>query len=111
MIHVQDNPNPDIHKTTSTPTITRGEDILWNVQLINNNETENPHHYASDFSMVDILPYNGDGRIDPNTNNENSQFSGELQYKQIKIDLSKSPTTLQKIKNGTASFIIQQKLQ
>ena len=104
LIHVQDNPNPDIHKTTSTPTITRGEDILWNVQLINDNETENPHHYASDFSMVDILPYNGDGRIDPNTNNENSQFSGELQYKQIKIDLSKSPTTLQKIKNGTASF-------
>ena len=104
LIHVQDNPNPNIHKTTSTPIISKGEDILWNVQLINNNEKENPHHYASDFSMVDVLPYNGDGRIDPNTNNEGSKFSGNLYYKTIKIDFSKSPTSLERFKNGTAKF-------
>ena len=104
LIHVQDNPNPDIHKTTSTPIITKGENILWNVQLINNNEKENPHHYASDFSMVDVLPYNGDQRIDPNTNNESSQFSGTLYYKNVQIDFSKSPTSLERIKDGTAKF-------
>ena len=104
LIHVQDNPNPNIKKETTTPAISKGADIKWNVTLSNDNETTNERHNASDFSMVDVLPYNGDGRIDPNTNNEGSKFEGELQYKKIRLNLSGSPTSLRKLKDGTAAL-------
>ena len=104
LIHVLKNPNPDIHKTTSTPIIAKGNDILWDVVLTNDNETENQNHNISDFTMVDVLPYNEDGRIDPNTNNDGSKFDGDLQYKKVAIDLSDAPTSIARLKSGAAGL-------
>ena len=100
LIHVQDNPVPDIEKTTSTPGITRGEDIKWNIRLDNDNRTKNPHQRSTQSSMVDILPYVDDGRIDPATNNEGSQFNGDLYYKSIMVDYSDSQTALNAFNSG-----------
>ena len=100
LIHVQDNPVPDIEKTTSTPGITRGEDIKWNIRLDNDNRTKNPHQRATQSSMVDILPYVDDGRIDPATNHEGSQFHGNLYYKSIVVDYSDSRTALDAFNSG-----------
>lgn len=104
LIHVENNPFPEIKKVTTTPVISKGNDILWDITLTNDNETENEKHNASDFSLVDVLPYNGDGRIDPNTNLEGSKFGGELQYKKVKIDFTGSPTSATRIQNGTAAL-------
>ena len=100
LIHVQDNPVTDIEKTTSTPGITRGEDIKWNIRLDNDNRTKNPHQRATQSSMVDILPYVDDGRIDPVTNHEGSQFHGNLYYKSIVVDYSDSRTALDAFNSG-----------
>ena len=100
LIHVQDNPVPDIEKTTSTPGITRGEDIKWNIRLDNDNRAKNPHQRATQSSMVDILPYVEDGRIDPATNHEGSQFHGNLYYKSIVVDYSDSRTALDTFNSG-----------
>lgn len=100
LIHVMDNPMPEVHKTTSTPSITKGENILWQVSLQNDDEDRNEHHRSSQFSMIDILPYNSDGRIDPNTNIEGSKFGGSLYYQSILIDLSDAPSVLARLKDG-----------
>ena len=104
LIHVQDNPLPKIKKTTTTPVIAKGQDIIWNVTLTNNNETENEKHNSSDFSMVDVLPYTDDGRIDPDTNIESSSFGGDLQYKKIQIDFTDSPTSAERMQSGAAAL-------
>ena len=104
LIHVLKNPNPDIHKTTSTPIIAKGNDILWDVVLTNDNETENQNHNISDFTMVDVLPYNEDGRIDPKTNNDGSKFNGNLQYKKVVIDFSDAPSSMDRLKSGAAGL-------
>lgn len=104
LIHVGDEPVPDIGKQTDTPGITKGEDIKWTVSLKNDNEVKNEGHHQTKSTMVDILPYVGDGRIDPNTNNEGSQFGGSLYYKEIKVDYSGSAKALEAFKNGTAKM-------
>lgn len=101
LIHVMDNPVPDVSKETSTPGISRGEDIVWTIQLDNDDAAKNPNRRSAVSSMVDILPYVGDGRIDPNTNIEGSQFSGTLQYKSISVDYSGSASALERFRDGT----------
>ena len=106
LIHVDANPKPEIHHTNNTSVISVGDDILWNVTALNRNETENPRHNASDFSLVDILPWNGDSsdiRIDPITNIDGSQFSGDLYYKSVVLDLTDSPTSYARLQSGDAA--------
>lgn len=104
LIHVLDNPVPDVDKSTSTPGITRGEDIVWNIRLDNDNDEKNPNHRSSQSSMVDVLPYVNDGRIDPATNNDGSAFSGDLHYKSIVVDYADSATALAAYNNGTGKM-------
>ena len=100
LIHVMDNPVPDISKETDTPGISRGEDIEWTIQLDNDNQVKNPKQRTTVSTMVDVLPFVGDGRIDPATNIEGSQFNGSLQYKSIVVDYSGSATALQVFTSG-----------
>ena len=91
LMHVLANPIPTPEKSTSTPSITMGEDIKWHVAVHNNREDENPKHRDSDYSLIDILPWVGDDadqRIDPNTNHEGSNFHGDLYYKSVTVDYS-----------------------
>ena len=104
LIHVLDNPLPDISKDTSTPGITKGEDIKWNISLSNANEAKNPKHRSSDSTMVDILPYIDDGRIDPSTNNEGSDFSGDLYYRSITVNFEEDGEALEAYKSGKAKM-------
>lgn len=104
LIHVLDNPLPDINKSTSTPDINKGEDILWNIKLSNKDNKTNPKHRSTTSTMVDILPYLNDGRIDPSTNNEGSKFKGDLYYKNITITMDESGTALESYKNGKAKL-------
>jgi len=104
LIHVLANPMPKIEKSTSTPSITKGSDIKWNVSIENNDITENPNKRASVFSIVDILPYKGDGRIDPNTNQEGSSYSGTLMYKSVTVNFKNAQTAFNAYKNGTKAF-------
>ena len=104
LIHVLNNPLPDVTKSTSAPNITRGGDIQWSVSAVNNEAATNPNHRSSEFSLIDILPYNNDGRIDPNTNIESSKFSGTLMYKSITLDLTGSPTAKDLYQNGRSVF-------
>ena len=107
LIHAEANPKPEIHKTTSTPSISKGDDIKWNIQLTNTSEKENPRHLASDFDLVDVLPYNGDhDRIDPFTNHEGSKFSGELKYTSILFDLSNAPILYGRLKDGDSAVYL-----
>lgn len=93
LVHVTSEPRPVIHKTTSTPQIIQGSgaDIKWQVTLENNNEVINPAHLNSSFSMVDVLPYVGDERLDPHTGLEGSSFSGDLYYKTAVFNFANSP--------------------
>lgn len=100
LIHVWTNPAPEIHKTTSTPIISKGENIFWNVSVSNTDEEKNPNLRASEFSMVDILPWKGDGRIDPKTNFEGSEFSGSLYYKKALLNFKDAPQALARLKSG-----------
>ncbi|MCD8362300.1 MAG: hypothetical protein LUC98_04945, partial [Lachnospiraceae bacterium] len=104
LIHVEENPLPKVTKSTDTEVITMGDDIVWNVQVSNTDETTNPDENASDFSMVDVLPYTGDGRIDPDTNHEGSSFSGKLCYVSVILDSSGSETTLSWLKSERAGL-------
>ena len=96
LIHVEKNPRPVIHKTTSTPQIIQGSgtDIEWQVTLANNDENINEGHLTTTFSMVDVLPYVGDERLDPSTNLEGSQFGGDLYYRNIEVDFSRSQVSM-----------------
>ncbi len=104
LIHVMDNPLPNVTKATSTPYITKGADIKWTVSVDNSNESQNPHRRTAEFSLVDVLPYVGDGRIDPNTNREGSQFGGSLKYETISADFSNAPKAFQAYQDGKAVF-------
>lgn len=104
LIHVLDNPVPDIKKETSTPGITKGEDIRWNIGLTNNNKNRNPKQRMSSSTMVDILPYVGDGRIDPGTNNEGSEFGGVLSYRSIAVEFKEGGAALDAYRNGKAKM-------
>ncbi len=106
LIHIQESPTPDVNKSTTTPLITKGQDIKWQVGLSNNNEKKNPYHRQSDSSMIDILPYNNDKRIDPDTNNESSKFGGSLYYKQVVVDYSNAAKALSAYKNGDKCLYI-----
>ena len=99
LIHVQGNPLPEIHKTTTTPTILKGEDIEWTVDITNNDEKLNPYKYTSNFFVVDALPWNKDGRYDTFWNQyHGSRFSGTLKYKTLSIDFSKDKSVKDSIK-------------
>ena len=104
LIHVLDNPLPEVTKSTSTPNITKGTDIQWNVSVTNDELETNPNRRSTDFTLVDILPYVGDERIDPNTNREGSQFGGELMYKTVTADFSHAANVLAEFQNGEGAF-------
>ena len=101
LIHVEDNPKPTVTKTTTTPIITRGEEMLWQVTVANNTESENSKRLPADFSLVDIMPYNGDGLVDPLTNYEGSKFNGSLYCTSVSLDLKKFPKGASRLENGT----------
>ena len=91
LMHVYDNPPPDIEKSTSTPIITLGSEILWNIQLENTDYDKNNHMLPSEFSMIDILPWTGDNRVDPNygaDRQDGSNFGGDLYYTKMSVDHS-----------------------
>ena len=46
LIHVLDNPLPEVTKSTSTPNITKGTDIQWNVSVTNDELETNPNRAA-----------------------------------------------------------------
>ena len=72
---------------------------------VTNDELEtNPNRRSTDFTLVDILPYVGDERIDPNTNREGSQFGGELMYKTVTADFSHAANVLAEFQNGEGAF-------
>ncbi len=100
LIHIQDSPTPDVSKSTTTPLITKGQDIKWQVGLSNDNEKKNPNHRNTESTMIDILPYNNDKRIDPGTNNESSKFNGSLYYKEVVVDYSNAAKALDAYKNS-----------
>ncbi len=106
LIHIQDSPTPDVDKSTTTPLITKGQDIKWQVSVTNDNETKNPHHRDTESSMIDILPYNNDKRIDPDTNNESSKFNGDLYYKEVVVDYTDAAAALAAYKSGANCLYI-----
>ena len=94
LMHIYENPEPDIHKSTTTPAITIGSDIDWSIALENTDIEKNKSMMPSEFTMVDILPYVNDGRIDPDygADRENgSQFGGTLYYKKMVADFGSAP--------------------
>ena len=106
LIHVEQNPQVDIHKTTDTPLIIKGGDIRWNVTLENGNEEENPTHLAANVMLVDVLPWNGDtadGRLDPVTGLDGSDFGGDLYYKNMVFSFAEAPEAYEQLKNGSGA--------
>ena len=106
LIHVEQNPQVDIHKTTDTPLIVKGGDIRWNVTLENADEEENPTHLAANVMLVDVLPWNGDsadGRTDPITGYEGSDFGGDLYFKNVVFNFAEAPEAYERLKNGSSS--------
>ena len=106
LIHVEQNPQVDIHKTTDTPLIVKGGDIRWNVTLENADEEENPTHLAANIMLVDVLPWNGDsadGRTDPITGYEGSDFGGDLYFKNVVFNFAEAPEAYERLKNGSSS--------
>ncbi len=104
LIHVEANPIPKIAKSTDTETITMGDDIQWNILVSNNDEASNPDQNASDFSMVDVLPYVGDERLDQTTSHDGSLFSGDLYYVSVSLDSGDSANTLAWLESGKAGM-------
>ena len=107
LIHVANNPAPNIDKSTDTPVISKGDTIKWKIDLENVNEETNSKHLASDFQMVDVLPFNND-------QNDNgallypggSKFNGDLKYTGISFDMSEAPGLFDRIKNGDAAVYL-----
>lgn len=60
------------YKTTDTPVIERNGKIQYKITYSNNTNTK-----ISDFQLLDILPYNGDGR--------GTNFNGDLELENIKV--------------------------
>lgn len=87
LIHVLDNPAPDISKDTDTPVITGDSEIKWTITMTNDDETTNTGHRSSEFTMIDILPYNGDDRTNDVTG-EGSDFTGTLAYRTVTVKYS-----------------------
>ena len=107
LIHVSTNPTPDIDKSTSTPAISKGDDIKWEIELDNGNEETNAKHLASDFKLVDVLPFNNDD----NSNGAllypgGSKFGGDLKYTMITFDMSDAPTLFERMKTGEAGVYL-----
>lgn len=100
LIHVEDNPMPDIEKSTTTPVITRGEEMLWQVSVENTNAEKNPKKLPAQFTLADVLPYNGDGLVDPLTNREGSDFADTLQLTSLSLGLSKFRDGLTRLESG-----------
>lgn len=92
LIHIEDNPAPGIEKSTTTPVITKGGDIKWEIKVANSDDSNTAQRY-SEFSLVDILPYQGDERNDDNmgTLHPGSRFGGTLYYKGVSVDFSEAP--------------------
>ena len=98
LLHIYENPEPDVSKNTTTPVITIGGDIDWTIMLGNTDKEKNKNMLPSEFTMVDILPWSGDGRIDPAYGADRvdgSQFGGTLYYKKMVVDFSHSPYAMQ----------------
>lgn len=94
---------PKPAKRSDSPVISKKTNPTWTVSLDNTDEESNPDRLDAVSSMVDVLPYNGDGRQDPATGEyTGSQFDGNLYYKSVTIDCSKSEQALQAFLNGTA---------
>ena len=101
LIHILANPVPSVGKTTTTPGITRGQDIEWSVNLVNDKEADNRNHRSSDSTMIDVLPYVGDARRDQNTGREGSDFSGQVYLKTVNVDYSQSADALAAYRAGS----------
>lgn len=77
-IHVVKLAASSISKSVQNPLIELGEENRWELHFGNNSD-----EIIENASLVDILPYNGDGR--------GSNFTGSYQIKTICIDYSAAP--------------------
>ena len=105
LIHISDTILPEIDKSTTTPTIDVGDDIEWTVTVRNDNSKENKNHKTTKAQMIDVLPYQNDGRENPTNNKEGgSSFGSELYFKTISVDCSSATSMASAYQSGSAKF-------
>ena len=99
LVHIRENPVVKPQKKVSSSIIKKGTDLKWTITVPNTDTETNPNRLQSDSWMVDVLPYDGDGREDPATHeNTGSHFSGDLYFKKVTVDFSSASTGLNALK-------------
>lgn len=89
LMHIERLILPKVHKHSVSPTVEKSKDPSWTVTLDNTDAEVNADKDKAASSMIDILPYNGDGRQNPATGEyTGSHFSGNLYYKSVQIDFT-----------------------
>ena len=94
VIHIRDIPVPEPVKKTDHPVIEAGDEIRYSIDLENGYEEE----ITSD--LIDIFPYNGDGR--------GSSFKGKLVLSRVELDLSGSETTYNRYADGSLGLLVSE---
>ena len=101
LIHIKTVILPHPGKKTN-PMVKRGDDLSWTITVPNTDTETNPDRLPSDSYLVDVLPYNGDGRQDPDTKEDSgSSFTGDLYYKTLTVQYQDAATALDMVKKGT----------
>lgn len=67
LMHIERLILPKVHKHSVSPTVEKSKDPSWTVTLDNTDAETNADKDKAASSMIDILPYNGDGRQNPTT--------------------------------------------
>ena len=102
LIHIRANIVVVPKKRASSSLIKKGTDLDWTITVPNTDAETNPDRLTSDSYLVDVLPYNGDGRTNPDTGEDTgSKFSGSLYYKKVTVDFKDASSALERLKNGT----------
>lgn len=101
LIHIRQNIAVKPQKRVNGALIKKGSDIAWTINVPNTDAEANPERLLSDSYLVDVLPYNGDGRQDPDTGEDTgSKFTGSLYYKKVSVDFANAPSALDALKQG-----------
>lgn len=94
LIHVHDEIVMPVKKDAKKSAVKKDSPAVWTINISNTDSDTNPDKMPASASVVDVLPYNGDGRMDPETGETTgSSFSGTLKVKYLKLDLSQSDTS------------------
>ena len=102
LIHIRQNIVIKPQKRVNGALMKKGSDIAWTISVPNTDAEANPERLLSDSYLVDVLPYNGDGRQDPDTGEDTgSKFTGSLYYKKVFVDFANASSALDALKQGT----------